>query len=78
MNKLEIFCLRTSQQNCIEEYFQVYSYETFKFSNKTVVIKWANSPLSQYEMNLKFSLFNYASNLGGIISMWFGFAVIDT
>ncbi len=77
-NNLEIFCLRTCKKNCNDEYFQVHSYETFKYSNKTVVIKSANFPLLEYELNTKFSLFNYASNLGGIISMWFEFAVIDT
>jgi hypothetical protein len=77
LNKLEIFCLRTCQQNCINEYFQVYTYEKNEISNKKVVIQLANAPLFEYEMNSKFSLFNYASNLGAIISMWFGFAVID-
>ncbi len=78
LNKLEIFCLRTCQQNCINEYFQVYPYEKYEFSTKTVVIQSENSPLLEYQMNSKFSLFNYASNLGGIISMWFGVGVIDT
>jgi hypothetical protein len=77
LNKLEIFCLRTCQQNCINEFIKIYPYEKHEFSNKSVVIQSANFPLLEYEMNSKFSLFKYASNLGGIMSMWFGFAVID-
>jgi hypothetical protein len=78
LNKLEIFCLRTCQQNCVNEYFQINSYEKYEISNITTKIKAANSPLLEYEMNLKLSLFKYASNLGGITSMWLGFAIIDS
>jgi hypothetical protein len=44
----------------------------------TIRIQSANSPVYEYELNSKLSFFDYASNLGGIISMWFGLAVIDT
>ncbi len=75
--KLEIYCLRKCHQNCIDEYIQVYSYDTIESTNKSIEIKSSNSPLLVYELIPKFSLFNYASNLGGIISMWFGLAIID-
>jgi hypothetical protein len=72
-----MYCLRICHQNCINEYIQVYSHRTYESLNKTIEIKSANSPLIEYQFISKLSLFNYASNLGGIISIWFGVAVID-
>jgi hypothetical protein len=76
-HKIEMFCLRNCRQNCINEYIQVDYYETIEFSNKTITIKSSNFPLFGYELISKFSLHNYASNIGGIISLWFGLAVVD-
>jgi len=75
--KIEMYCLRICHQNCIEEYIQIYFYNRNENLNKSIIIKSANSPLFQYYLIPKNSIFVYASNLGGIISMWFGVAVID-
>jgi hypothetical protein len=75
--KIEMYCLRICHQNCIEEYIQIYSYNRNENLNKSIIIKSANSPIFQYDLIPKNSIFIYASNLGGIISMWFGVAVID-
>ncbi len=75
--KSKIFCLRKCNQNCNDEYIEVGFHKTNDLSTTLIEIRSANSPLFEYEMKSKFSLFNYASNLGGIISMWFEFAFID-
>jgi hypothetical protein len=75
--KIEMYCLRICHQNCIEEYIQIYSYNRNEILNKSIIIKSSNSPLFQYDLIPKNSIFVYASKLGGIISMWFGVAVID-
>jgi hypothetical protein len=72
-------CLRNCRENCITEYtsFYLFSEEEKKNSKTTIKLQITNNPIYEYSMYSKLSLVNYASNLGSIISMWFGFSVID-
>ncbi len=75
--KIEMYCLRICHQNCINEYIQIQFEKIKKFGNKTIEIKSANFPIMEYESISRVSIFNYASNLGAIFSIWFGVAVVD-
>jgi hypothetical protein len=72
-------CLRNCRENCITEYtsFYLFSEEEKNNSKTTIKLQITNNPIFEYSMYSKLSLVNYASNLGSIISMWFGFSVID-
>ncbi len=41
-------------------------------------LKVKNLSLFLHKFEAKYSVVNYMSNIGGIISLWFGLAVIDT
>jgi hypothetical protein len=75
--KIEKLCSRQCNQNCINQYIDVYLQQKKQNSNKTISIQSANTPIFVYELHPKHSFTNYASNIGSIISMWFSFAVID-
>jgi hypothetical protein len=85
---IHLRCSRICHMDCITEILDFNKYtitnysplkKDFRYLLTTIIrIQSANSPVYEYELNSKLSFFNYASNLGGIISMWFGLAVIDT
>ncbi len=75
--KAEKLCSRKCNQNCINEFIDVYLQQKNENSNKTISIQSANTPIYRYELHPKLLFINYASNVGSIISMWFSFAVID-
>jgi hypothetical protein len=43
----------------------------------SIIFKSRNLPVFRYILEPKYSFVNYISNIGGIISLWFGLAVID-
>jgi hypothetical protein len=84
---IHLRCSRRCHMNCMTDYYE-FTYQsktiyplpesrTRPSPISTIRIQSANSPIYEYVLNPKLSFFNYASNLGGIISMWFGVAVID-
>jgi len=74
---IEKLCSRKCNQNCIDEYTNVYLQQKKENSNKTIEIQSANTPIYGYELHPKFSFIDFVSNIGSIISMWFSVAVID-
>jgi hypothetical protein len=83
MNKISLKCSRMCKRNCIKEYYKTdYSGGFCKSSKEdsrkiSIRILSANIPIFEYLLSPKMTFINYASNLGAIISLWFGFAVID-
>jgi hypothetical protein len=73
-------CLRNCRQNCITEYtnFFLHSEDEKKNSKTKIRLQITNTPIYEYIMCPKLSLVNYASNFGSIMSMWFGFSVINS
>jgi hypothetical protein len=80
---------KTCSQNCILEYINSNLeksgyYESVRSEGsksfilrKNLIIRSANIPIYEYTMYPKFSLIDFASNLGAVISLWFGVAVND-
>jgi hypothetical protein len=89
INNLTLKCLKTFRQNCILEYINSNPeksgfYESVRSKRpksfilrKNLIIRSANIPIYEYTMYPKFLLIDYASNLGALISLWFGVAVND-
>jgi hypothetical protein len=83
MNKISLKCSRMCKRNCVKEYYKTdYSgglCESSKEDSRKISIRIlsANIPIFEYLLAPKMTFITYASNLGGIISLWFGFAVID-
>jgi hypothetical protein len=89
INNLTLKCLKTCRQNCILQFINsnpeksrydesVRSEGSKSFIlRKNLIIRSANIPIYEYTMYPKFLLIDYASNLGALISLWFGVAVND-
>jgi hypothetical protein len=75
-------CLKSCKKECYEEYFNFIANdleipeekENYEFIYK---IESRNLPEFQYIFEAKYSFIIYMSNIGGIVSLWFGLAVID-
>jgi hypothetical protein len=83
MNKISLKCSRMCKRSCIKEYYKTdYSGGFCKSSKEdsrkiSIQILSANIGIFEYQLSPKMTFINYASNLGGIISLWLGFAIID-
>jgi hypothetical protein len=75
--KAENLCSRKCNQNCINEFIDVYLQQKNENSNKTIAIQSANTPIHKYELHPKLLFIDYASNMGSIMTVWFSVAVVD-
>jgi len=73
-------CTKKCQKQCDEHYFDMsYQYRSSGQKKESIVfrIESKNMPIFQHTFEPKYSLWIYVSNIGGLISLWFGLAVID-
>jgi hypothetical protein len=74
-------CAKLCKKECNTEYFDLLTFEENKKYSKqempTIILKSRNLPVFRYNFEPKYSFVDYISNIGGIISLWFGLAVID-
>ena len=71
-------CLNECIEDCSQEYYELYSTQSENSVNEIIFrIKAKNMPIFEYTFVPKCSLLMYISNIGGLIGLWFGFAVID-
>ena len=70
-------CINQCKKQCREHYFNIQREFAGAKNNNIVTIKSRNLPIFEYTFEAKYSLFIYISNIGGLMSLWFGFAAID-
>jgi hypothetical protein len=82
-SKLLKKCSRICKQNCILEYYESgFDGRWVRLiieeqMNAKIKIQYASKPIFEFRLYPDFTFVKFASNLGGIISMWFGFALFD-
>jgi hypothetical protein len=73
--------LKSCKKDCVEEYFSFIDKNLEIPKEKEYVLIYRigarNLPEFQYIFEAKYSFIIYMSNIGGIVSLWFGLAVID-
>ncbi len=74
-------CEKLCKKECSTEYFDLSFSKDYTSLTQTdkplIILKSRNLPNFRYNFEAKYSFANYMSNIGGIISFWFGWAVID-
>jgi hypothetical protein len=73
-------CIQKCRKHCDQNFFDMsHQFRLYfqKKENNVFKIESKNLPVFEYSFEPKYSLWIYASNIGGLISLWFGLAVID-
>jgi hypothetical protein len=76
-------CAIKCKRDCIEENYHTFSVSNDLLSllsgrNKTIIrFESRNIPFFQYKFEAQYSFVKFISNIGGILSLWFGFAISD-
>jgi hypothetical protein len=75
----EKVCLKKCKRDCIQEYFNILSNSELLKGQNSVFMRLGsrNVPIFQYKFESQYTFVTFISNIGGIMSLWFGFAITD-
>jgi hypothetical protein len=71
-------CAKECKRDCIEEYFNPLKTQSDE-KQKINIIRFEarNLPIFQHKFEPQYSFVQFISNIGGIMSLWYGFSVSD-
>jgi len=75
------YCQNKCKRSCLKEYYSHLLKEIEINSNESdisVEIKFRKTPINEYKLYPTYTFITYASNIGSLMSMWLGLAVIDS
>ncbi len=72
-------CVKECKRDCTEEYFNPFKTQSFGTEKKKNIIRFEarNLPIFQYKFEPQYSFVQFISNIGGILSLWYGISVSD-
>jgi hypothetical protein len=75
------YCANKCKRSCFKEYYS-HLFKQIEINNNesdiSVEIKFRKTSINEYKLYPNYSFTTYASNIGSLMSMWLGLAVIDS